>query len=186
MHAKLTFTRTPVEDLINKPSSSIVIGNAVDKNVFIRATEVMKTDESSYRVRFVTQKPKGFTHSSIHSEVHNSDVSDDREVSNETAINEVFPVPIRACETPQASPFDSASSCHTPMDIDGDTSRGTLNSSQKWPQSDPAQPSQNMKDSDELSDDMLEIEGQGVLIYDHVTNQPSHVSQRCYNVLTFC
>lgn len=47
-------TGYPASDLINTNISLIIIGDANDREVFVKAAEAMTSDESSYRVRFLT------------------------------------------------------------------------------------------------------------------------------------
>lgn len=49
-------TGYPASDLLNTNISSVIIGDDSDREVFVRAAQAMKDDESSYRVRFLTSK----------------------------------------------------------------------------------------------------------------------------------
>lgn len=124
-----------METFINKAASNIVIGNTRDKNVFIRATEIMKKDESSYRVRFATK----------------------RHVTLSIC-------PRDQCEVNISEETGSYSSDHISI---GAIEVGSNNSACESKNSGP--PIENLPD-------LIEMEGQGVLIYDHATGQPSHVS----------
>lgn len=183
-----------MRELINQPVSKIVIGDEKDKDVFVRATEVMKNDESSYRVRFVTQQPKDFTslHSSrsvssqslaaLASQTHMSYspaqiISDFDRSSIHSSYSDLrlstlnYPTQENSFSTVSASPTatpnpeTSESLSHerslsyplTEWKIGNDTSTHLLDEAEKE------------------KDDFLEMEGQGVLIYDN-NGEPSHVS----------
>lgn len=49
-------TGYPASDLINTNISQIIIGETNDREVFVKAAEAMSSDESSYRVRFLTSR----------------------------------------------------------------------------------------------------------------------------------
>lgn len=61
--------RYPASDLLNTNISSVIIGDDNDREVFNRAALAMTSDESSYRVRFLTSKrqPPPFSNGSTDS-----------------------------------------------------------------------------------------------------------------------
>jgi hypothetical protein len=169
-------SRTSSINLLNQPVSTIVVGDENDKDVFLRATEVMKTDESSYRVRFVTKTPKRFPRQSSTTHLGDADQS-------------YFP--------PAPFPADigrsSGNSSFSDLRLSGAISRARNSSvaasptstshiesfstreshlARKWTNSETPDGSESPRTEDGL----LEMEGQGVLIYDNITGQPSHVS----------
>lgn len=153
----------------------------------MRATEVMKRDESSYRVRFVTVRASGFaSHQSSRSiSSHNladlaagnryspahTSVDLDRSSVNSSysdlrlsTLN--YPVNQHSFSTISAFPTS------TPHHEDVTSSARSLSYPlTEWHMGEGA----TLPDEEE-HDKLLEMEGQGVLIYDHHTGAPSHVS----------
>lgn len=180
---------TSVSDLINQPVSKIVCGDENDKHVFMRATEVMKTDESSYRVRFVTQKPKGFVsrHSSRNVSTQNlaalnsnngltlsfnksnTDLASIHSSYSDLRLSTLnYPARERSYSVNSASP---TSTPHPEGNLSTFSDHASAYPLAEWL---PERVKSPMQEDD--LDNFLEMEGQGVLIYDHSSGEPSHVS----------
>lgn len=154
--------RTPVKNFLNKPVSAMVIGSAEDKNVFNRATEIMKEDESSYRVRFVT-KGAGSTESDSISQLSmlsSEDVS--KPMARQASVFKAS-FDLSSIDTPSKA-FEAVSpqEC-SPLEPNhwklGESDENVL-----------------YETLAEYDKNLVEMEGQGVLIYDHKDGKPSHVS----------
>lgn len=199
-YLKLTSYRTSVADLINQPVSKLVCGDENDKDVFIRATEVMKTDESSYRVRFVTQRPKGFTslHSSRNVSAHNlaaltsgsrigfsfshsnTDLASIHSSYSDLRLSTLnYPSQERSYSVASGSPISTPrqDSYEIPS-----PERSPSYHMSEWLPEEVKSPLVEAADDD--IEELLEMEGQGVLIYDHTSGEPSHVSTCCSSLVT--
>lgn len=160
-----------MSELINQPVSSIVIGDENDKAVFSRAAEVMKTDGSSYRVRFITRRPHHtISNNSTHQLSLPGSFPQSPSGSNPASIN---------ASCPDLSLSDSKDNKKTgsrsPF-ITGNFSSSDIPAQDSLPLSKWHSQTSNMTENPYLGDDFLEMEGQGVLIYDNITSEPSHVS----------
>ena len=162
--------------MLNQPVSTIVVGDDNDKDVFLRATEVMKTDDSSYRVRFITRTPNRISRQSSATHLGDTDQSYFSPVPFPTDIgrssgNSSFSDLRLSAAIPRARNSSVAASPTSTSHIEGFNTRESQ-LSRKWTNSE----TPDGLDSPSAEDGLLEMEGQGVLIYDNITGQTSHVS----------
>lgn len=152
------------------------MGDKNDKDVFLRATEVMKTDESSYRVRFVTSTSKKL---SSQQNLTNLDETDQSyfpplpfSAELDHSFNHSSNSDLRPSVTIPRARNDSvtASPTSTPLQTESFNTRESY-LTQKCSHYENAEGTEDPR----FVDGLLEMGGQGVLIYDN-SGQPSHVS----------
>jgi hypothetical protein len=163
--------RTTIKKLIKKPISKVIVGGKADRNVFVRATEVMQNDDTSYRVRFIVKTGPHINHYSPQQPHPDNEIPIQDHSKEDTSKSTSFPTKpslsflsrkgkghrLRASYDGYIDQLNFSETEDDDGDDDNDSITSTLS-------------------LDEESDSLLEIEGQGILIRDRVSLHPSHVS----------
>lgn len=152
------------------------MGDKNDKDVFLRATEVMKTDESSYRVRFVTSTSKKHLRQQSITNLGETDQSYFPPLPFSADLNHPFNLPSNSDLRPSVTiprarnNSVTASPTSAPLQTESFNTRESY-LTQKCSHYENAEGTEDPR----FVDGLLEMGGQGVLIYDN-SGQPSHVS----------
>lgn len=178
--------------LINKNISSIIIGSEDDCNIFFKASEAMKDDESSYRVRFLTYKTQSHLTPTSEATKDNSDGPNSSFYNSVTnspkEINSAENEPKEEkCEVFQDKTQSSTPKTSRSPSFDFKTPRFESNGEITQYQEENFNntttdsfrlSSYNINQDDENLDEFIEIEGQGVLIFNKSSGEPSHVCKK--------
>lgn len=167
------FVGTSVRKIVKKPISKIIIGDQDDKAVFQRATEIMTSDDASYSVRFIVARNNiKFDHDEF---TDDYDGDGDRDGEGDDMSNSSG----STNTVDGASAKSGSSTSQEDLDLDNDSANDiTINEHDDDNYREHQSPSHsvNSKSSSELStnDELIELEGQGILIHDINTNEPTH------------
>lgn len=183
-----TFVGTPVRKIVKKNISKFIIGNEDDQSVFKRATEIMKLDDTSYKVRFIVAK------NTINVNTHNQNSSDDEfddddeednsksgsstsqedYDSNDVTINNTMEEGFNANSTGINLMPSTESSKSFVLSTSAEQIFSISSNAEMIGEVTRNSPAQSEASSKFFSDDYIELEGQGILIHDFQTQQPTH------------